>query len=88
MRTVSIALTRELEQLVEKKVKSGLYPTATDVIHEGLRLLDERDRLYQTRLKELRREIHKGVASGPATPFNSASLKKKVRHALSRQLKA
>lgn len=81
MPAMTITLPRKLELLVEKKLKSGLYPTARDVIREGLRLLDERDRLYDTRLADLQKELRKGLASGRATAFNPAALKKKVRTA-------
>jgi antitoxin ParD1/3/4 len=79
MAAMTICLPRELELLVEKKLKSGLYPTAREVIREGLRLLDERDRLYDTRRADLQKEIRKGFASGHVTAFNPESLKKKVR---------
>jgi antitoxin ParD1/3/4 len=88
MPAMTIALTRELELLVEKKLKSGLYPTAREVIREGLRLLDERDRLYDARLADLQKEIRKGLASGRATALNPAALKKKVRATLARRHKA
>ena len=88
MPTMTISLTRELELLVEKKIKSGLYPTAREVIREGLRLLDERDRPYDARLGDLQKEIRKGLASGRATAFNPDALKKKVRTTLSRRRQA
>ena len=40
---MNIHLTRELEQLVQTKVKSGRYNSAIEVIHEALRLLEQRD---------------------------------------------
>jgi antitoxin ParD1/3/4 len=40
---MNISLPPDLEQLVNDKVKTGGYQTASDVIHEGLRLLQERD---------------------------------------------
>jgi antitoxin ParD1/3/4 len=46
----------KLEQLVNDKVKSGMYQTASEVIREGLRLLKERD----DRLAQLRAEIRAG----------------------------
>jgi antitoxin ParD1/3/4 len=88
MPAMTISLTREIELLVEKKIKSGLYPTAREVIREGLRLLDERDRLYDARLGDLQKEIQKGFASGRATAFNPEALKKKVRTTLARRRKA
>src|SRR5947209_5320870 len=40
---VNVSLTQELEQIVNKKVSSGMYQTASEVVREGLRLLVERD---------------------------------------------
>ena len=53
---MNISLTAELEQLVSDKVKTGMYQTASEVIREGLRLLNERDH----RLEALRRDIRVG----------------------------
>ncbi len=58
---MQITLTPEFEQLVARKVQSGQYPSATEVIHEGLRLLEEQDRLQEMRRDDLRREITRGV---------------------------
>ena len=40
---MNVSLTPELEKLVQDKVASGLYQTASEVVREGLRLLKERD---------------------------------------------
>ena len=40
---MNVSLTPELEQLVNDKVKSGFYQTASEVVREALRLLNERD---------------------------------------------
>ena len=58
---MNISLTPELEKLVNEKVKSGLYNSASEVIRESLRLLQEQDMLKQIRRDELRREIMLGV---------------------------
>ncbi len=58
---MNISLTPKLKDLVNKKVSSGLYGSASEVIREGLRLLDEQDRLRGARLKELRGKIDKGL---------------------------
>jgi antitoxin ParD1/3/4 len=76
---MNVSLTKELETLVEKKVKSGLYHTASEVVRDALRLLEERDRLYKHRLLELRKEIKKGLESGPATAFDVEDLKARVQ---------
>lgn len=61
--SMNVSLTPELEQFVHAKVKSGRYLSASEVVREALRLLEERDRLYQARLAELQKEITLGVES-------------------------
>jgi antitoxin ParD1/3/4 len=58
---MNVSLTPELEKFVQSKVKSGRYLSASEVIREALRLLEERDRLYQARLADLQKEITIGV---------------------------
>ncbi len=58
---MNISLTPELEQLVDDKVKSGRYASASEVIREGLRLLEEQEELKQQRLLEVRRKIDRGL---------------------------
>lgn len=58
---MNVSLTPELEKLVNEKVKSGLYNSASEVIRESLRLLQEQDMLKEFRRNELRREIMLGV---------------------------
>ncbi len=59
---MNVSLTTELEDLVNQKVKSGLYTSASEVIREALRLLKEQDHVRQLRLTELKKEVRKGVA--------------------------
>ena len=40
---MNVSLTPELEALVNEKVRSGLYQTASEVVREALRLLKKRD---------------------------------------------
>jgi antitoxin ParD1/3/4 len=42
-RTIEITLPEDLDELVREKVASGAYPSASDVIHDGLRALQERE---------------------------------------------
>lgn len=58
---MNVSLTPELEALVNQKVSSGLYNSASEVIREGLRLLKERDDLRRIQREELRRDIMLGV---------------------------
>ena len=54
---MNVSLTPELESLVEQKVKSGLYQSASEVIRAALRLLQQEDSQHQAKLEALRREI-------------------------------
>jgi antitoxin ParD1/3/4 len=67
---MNVSLTKELEQFVQAKVDSGLYYSASEVIREGLRLLQERDMLQQMKLQAIRAEIQKGIDSGEPTPLD------------------
>ena len=58
---MNVSLSPELEQLIEAKVKSGMYNSASEVIRAGLRLLQEQDELRQIRLHELKREVREGL---------------------------
>jgi len=45
---------------------SGRYTSASEVIREALRLMDERDRLLEAKLDQLRQDIREGLDSGPS----------------------
>jgi antitoxin ParD1/3/4 len=60
---MNVSLTPELEQFIESKLKSGFYGSASEVIREGLRLLDEQDNIKKKRIEMLNLEIDKGLAS-------------------------
>lgn len=56
---MNITLTPELESLVNRKVQSGRYNSAGEVIRDALQLMDEKDRTNEKQLEELRMEIIK-----------------------------
>ncbi len=58
---MNISLTPELEQLVKDKVSSGKYNSVSEVMGEALRLLEERDRIRDQRLAELKAKIQEGI---------------------------
>lgn len=57
---MNISLTKELELYLQKKVRSGLYTSVSEVVREGLRLLQEQDRLKAKRFAEHRGETGAG----------------------------
>ena len=58
---MNVSLTQELEKLIQEKVQSGMYYSASEVIREALRLLQERDELRLQRLEAVRQQINRGV---------------------------
>ncbi|GAX42877.1 hypothetical protein NIES4075_38820 [Tolypothrix sp. NIES-4075] len=58
---MSISLTPELEQFIQSQIASGKYTSTEDVIIAGIKLLEERERIYKGRFEELKREIAIGV---------------------------
>jgi antitoxin ParD1/3/4 len=63
---MNVSLTPDLEKLIQEKVSSGLYTSASEVVREALRLLAESDRQRALRVHELREHIAKGLASAKA----------------------
>jgi len=56
---MTITLTPELQSFVELKVSSGQYDSEGEVVSKALELLDANERMKETRLADLRAEIHK-----------------------------
>lgn len=82
---MNISLTPQLEALVKSKVDSGLYGSASEVVRDALRLLEERDRRQSLRTEELRAEIKKGLDSGEPTPLDIGAIKSRGRKRLETQ---
>lgn len=55
---MNVSLTPEFEQLIRRKLDSGLYKNASEVVREGLRLLAQED--------EWRADVRRKIADGMA----------------------
>lgn len=60
---MNVSLTPELDQFVAGKVESGRYNSASEVVREALRLLEERDQARSARLAAFNGEIGVRLAS-------------------------
>lgn len=69
-----VSLTPRLEELVRRKVESGLYGDASEVIRAALRLMAAQDELAQLKLERLRAALIAGEQSGLAEDFSMDQL--------------
>ena len=54
---MNISLTPDLERYVDQKVVSGAFPSASEVVCAGLRLLEDEERLRQQRVAQIRQKV-------------------------------
>ena len=54
---MNVSLTKELEQFVHDRVRTGRYHSASEVVREGLRLLESREQLRELQVDEMRRRL-------------------------------
>lgn len=65
-KNTSVTLSDHFAEFSNGLVESGRYGSVSEVIRDGLRLLEER----QERIAALNAAIDEGYASGPALPFD------------------
>ncbi len=65
-KNTSFALSEHFVEFAAREVAAGRYGSTSEVIRDGLRLLEQR----QERLAALNAAIDEGYASGPAVPFD------------------
>ena len=58
---MNVHLTPELEQLVQSKVQSGRFHSASDVVQEALRLLERHDEAREAGPRELRGQMDRAL---------------------------
>ena len=70
MPTMNVSLPAGLARFVESAIESGEYGTASEVVREGLRLLQQRREKHAAMLQALRREVAIGIADADAGRFS------------------
>jgi antitoxin ParD1/3/4 len=73
MPTRNVVLTNEQERLVQSLVTSGRYQNASEVVREGLRLIERREAEYEAKLEALRAAAGAGVAAVERGDFKEFS---------------
>ena len=80
--TMNVNLSPQLEAMVKAKVASGRYTSASEVVREALRLMEQQDQLRLLQFEQLRRDIQDGLASGEAEVWNPKAIKAEGRRRL------
>lgn len=83
MPTRNVVLTEHQAEFVERLVSSGRYQNASEVLREGLRLIESRDAEEKARLAALREAAKIGIADIEAGLFDTFE----TAHALKRHLR-
>ncbi|MGC2780377.1 MAG: type II toxin-antitoxin system ParD family antitoxin [Bradyrhizobium sp.] len=78
---MNVSLTKELDEFVKAKVSSGRYTSASEVVSEALRLMEQAE---QARLDFLRQAWAAGQASGDAGLADFAGIKQLARQSLTK----
>ncbi|RLA48341.1 MAG: type II toxin-antitoxin system ParD family antitoxin [Gammaproteobacteria bacterium] len=58
---MNVSVGKDFEEFVKNKVASGDYASVSEVVRDGLRLLKEKELIFEARLQSLRGEIQKGI---------------------------
>jgi antitoxin ParD1/3/4 len=70
----SYTIGRHYEEMLRELVASGRYASASEVLRDGLRLVEEREQMRNAKLEALREAIKEGLDSGEAEPFDVESI--------------
>lgn len=63
---MNVSLTPKLEKYIQSKVDSGRYTSASEVVREALRLLEEKEKERARALKEFQAELDRRIAEAEA----------------------
>lgn len=74
-KTTSFVLGEHFEQFVSSQIKSGRYASTSEVIREGLRLVEARTKAVEA----LNSELNRGLDSGIAEEFSWDAIKARGR---------
>lgn len=75
----SYSVGDHFEGFIRELLDSGRYNSASEVVRDSLRLLEEREQLRAAKLQALRQAIQDGLDSGPAEPLDMEQVKAEAR---------
>ncbi|TXN41010.1 type II toxin-antitoxin system ParD family antitoxin [Methylobacterium sp. WL7] len=73
MATLNVSLTPEMLAFVNELTRSGGYTSVSEVVRDGLRLLEQEKAVAEEKHAILKREIDAGLADAQAGRFSDKS---------------
>lgn len=76
----SYVIGDHFEAFIREQIDLGRYASASEVVRDGLRVLEDRERLRAAKLEALRSDIQRGADSGPGIAAGAvfAEVRKRV----------
>ncbi|WP_421758753.1 type II toxin-antitoxin system ParD family antitoxin [Devosia sp.] len=78
----SYTIGEHYEKFVRDLVATGRYASASEVMRDALRLLEDAEILRDTRTEELKKLIQEGLDSGESEPWDVEEIKAEGRRRL------
>ena len=76
----SYVIGSHFEGFIKRQIEQGRYASASEVIRDGLRALEDQTQLTAMKLEALRADIQRGISSGTARPLADVSKDLKARY--------
>ena len=76
----SYVIGDHFEAFIKEQIQQGRYASASEVVRDGLRVLEDRGKLRAAKLKALCTDIQRGADSGAGIPADAvfAEVRKRV----------
>ena len=75
----SYTLGNHYETFVRDLLATGRYASASEVVRDGLRLVEDRENQREAKIAALRDAIRQGLDSGPAASLDIEAIKARAR---------
>jgi antitoxin ParD1/3/4 len=75
----SYLIGEHFEQFIKSQIQQGRYASASEVIRDGIRALEDREQLRSAKLEALRSDIQQGINSGPGRPLGEVAAELQAR---------